>query len=341
MTYIDLVINYHSEGFSAVQIHKKLTELFKEKTPAYSTITKKIRALSFSSNLDDKEKMAPSQIDFHIAMKISNHLECFPNSSVRFISSQVDVPPTTVYRYLTEVLNYKCVHLRWIPHQLTDSIRKQRIELSKSLLDTLVKNKKSNFKFFTTGDESWFCYEYFPNTQWIKDGDKVPDRVSRSLLTRKIMITIFWSKSGIQVLDVLDENLRMNSEYFIANVLVPLTQSQAYLNSKKQKKQFTLHMDNSRVHKSKLTLDFLHSHGITIAPHPAYSPDLALSDFFLFGALKGNSQYLEFKSPEEIVLHIQKKFSTFSDDMLNNAFLEWERRLRWVIENNGEYYKPT
>lgn len=341
MTYLDLLINYHYEGFSAVQIHKKLVDLFKEKAPAYSTVTKKVRALSFNQTVDSTESFPPSQIDFSIASKISSFLDFYPHSSVRFISTHINVPPTTVYRYLIKVLEYKCVHLRWIPYKLTEAIRQKRVETSKELLKVLKKNKKTGFIFFSTGDECWFSYEYYPETQWIKNGDLPPERVNRSLFTKKIMITIFWSANGIHVIDVLDEDKRMNSEYFISNVLVPITKCDAYKRAKKENKKFTLHMDNCKVHKSKKTLAFLNAHEISIAPHPPYSPDLAGSDFFLFGALKNTSEILDFASPDEILSYIKEKFSTFSLETLNNVFLEWEKRLNWVIENNGDYYRPS
>ena len=113
--------------------------------------------------------------------------------------------------YLTEVLKFKCFHLRWIPHPLTENIRSKRIETSKQLLAEMMKAEKNSFHFFVTGDESWFAYEYRPRTQWVKPRENPQTIVSKSLLTAKIMITIFWNKTGIQVLDALDEGMRMNS----------------------------------------------------------------------------------------------------------------------------------
>lgn len=63
-------------------------------------------------------------------------------------------------------------------------------------------------------------------------------------------------------------------------------------------------MDNSKIHRSLETTHFLTSHSISISPHLVYSPDLTGSDFFLFGALKGNNQNLEFTSPDEILSFI-------------------------------------
>jgi hypothetical protein len=44
--------------------------------------------------------------------------------------------------------------------------------------------------------------------------------------------------------------------------------------------------DNVRRHIPSLTLEFLEQNSVKRAPHPPYSPDLAPSDFYLFGYVK-------------------------------------------------------
>ena len=48
----------------------------------------------------------------------------------------------------------------------------------------------------------------------------------------------------------------------------------------------TILHDNAPAHTSKETIMFLEKKGLTILPHPPYSPDLAPCDFFLFPRLK-------------------------------------------------------
>lgn len=87
-----------------------------------------------------------------------------------------------------------------------------------------------------TGYESWFMYEHTPRIQLIKPGDKPSNKISKNLLIHKIMITILWSKSSIQVLDALDQGNKMNSAYFIEKVLKPLPQSCIYRSKNKNSK---------------------------------------------------------------------------------------------------------
>ena len=77
----------------------------------------------------------------------------------------------------------------------------------------------------------------------------------------------------------------MNGEYY-ANLLVKLR------NAIKQKRRgmltagvWLLH-DNAPVHKSMIAQQAIHECGFLQLDHPAYSPDLAPSDYYLFWNLK-------------------------------------------------------
>jgi histone-lysine N-methyltransferase SETMAR len=58
--------------------------------------------------------------------------------------------------------------------------------------------------------------------------------------------------------------------------------------------------DNARPHAAARTQAMLHEFGCEVVEHPAYSPDLALSDFHLFPKLKEFLGGRRFKSDEEI-----------------------------------------
>ena len=47
-----------------------------------------------------------------------------------------------------------------------------------------------------------------------------------------------------------------------------------------------LQHDNARPHTSIRTMEAITSFGWTVIPHPPYSPDLAPSDYHLFGPMK-------------------------------------------------------
>ena len=77
--------------------------------------------------------------------------------------------------------------------------------------------------------------------------------------------------------------------------------------------------------------------GLLRLPHPPYSPDLAPSDFFLFGFLKNKLMGYNFNSEEELLsksYNILKKISRIT---LEEVFDEWIDRLKLCIELEGHY----
>jgi hypothetical protein len=65
-------------------------------------------------------------------------------------------------------------------------------------------------------------------------------------------------------------------------------------------------MDNASRHRARLTARNLEENRITASPHLEFSPGLAPSDFFLFGALKDQLSGRIFESPDELVEAIRE-----------------------------------
>jgi hypothetical protein len=71
--------------------------------------------------------------------------------------------------------------------------------------------------------------------------------------------------------------------------------------------------------------------------YPAYSPDLALSDFFLFGYIKRKlTKYviLDRQGLKSAITHI---FDEIGQETLITLFKTWINRFEWVREHEGEY----
>jgi hypothetical protein len=98
-----------------------------------------------------------------------------------------------------------------------------------------------------------------------------------------------------------------------------------------------VHPDNARLHTARLTLEFLKHNRIKREPHPPYSPDLASSDFYLFGYIK--QLLVEHELPDrgaflEAVRHILEGIKKVT---LDRFFLAWMERFERWIKTSGEY----
>ena len=67
-----------------------------------------------------------------------------------------------------------------------------------------------------------------------------------------------------------------------------------------QSKGVILHHDNARPHTAAQTVQTINNLGWELLPHPSYSPDLAPSDFHLFGPLKEFTRGTKFESDVEV-----------------------------------------
>jgi hypothetical protein len=98
------------------------------------------------------------------------------------------------------------------------------------------------------------------------------------------MLTIVWNPGGFHLVNILPKGFKFNASYYITQVLDPLSKWQRTQVGRTNRK-LIVHADNARPHTAKMTSQFLDENSMQRAPHPAYSPDSAPSDFYLFGCV--------------------------------------------------------
>jgi hypothetical protein len=76
---------------------------------------------------------------------------------------------------------------------------------------------------------------------------------------------------------------------------------------------------------------------MAMADHPPYSPDLAPSDFYLFGHVEGLLRGESFETGEQLLLAVEGILRSLEKWTLTKAFLEWMKRPERYIETDGDY----
>ena len=74
-----------------------------------------------------------------------------------------------------------------------------------------------------------------------------------------------------------------------------------------------------------------------LIPHPAYSPDLAPSDFFLFPNLKKDIRGLHSLSDEEVVTAVEEWISGKDRNFFSSGLMALEHRWSKCITLQGNY----
>jgi histone-lysine N-methyltransferase SETMAR len=102
-------------------------------------------------------------------------------------------------------------------------------------------------------------------------------------------------------------------------------------------RDFHIHMENCKVHNSKLTRGNLDEIRPIRWDHPLYSPDIAPSDFWFFGWSKGEMKGQTFSSREAVKIFLLEMWGRMDSGQLFSLFNEWMKRLEYVIESEGDY----
>jgi len=99
-----------------------------------------------------------------------------------------------------------------------------------------------------------------------------------------------------------------------------------------------LHHDNAPAQTALFVSEFLATKQIIVLEHPAYSPDLAPSDFFLFPKIKEILIERHFDDIDDIRSNTTAALKAITQNQFQNCFEGWTRRSHWCITSQGEYF---
>ena len=123
----------------------------------------------------------------------------------------------------------------------------------------------------------------------------------------------------------------------ITSVLCKLVRPAENRHPCKLSKGVLLQQDNARVPTCKVAMDAVERNGYELIPHPAYSPDLAPSDFFLFPNLKKDIRGLHFRSDEDVVTAVEEWVNGKDPDFFSSGLMAHEHRWSKCITLEGNY----
>ena len=180
-------------------IHQKINETYGENSIGLSTVKKwtKLFRQGKADLVDEIRPGRPRKKD--LIVKISDLIMKNPSSSCKRIGIQMNCSQNTVKKILTEDLDLRKVNFRWIPYKLNENQRKKRVQFSKELLQTLKSTKKKCNIF--TGDETWLYFHNPMPSIWQRSGLERPSQPKKTIASKKVMICVIWSISGIFCLD--------------------------------------------------------------------------------------------------------------------------------------------
>jgi histone-lysine N-methyltransferase SETMAR len=135
------------------------------------------------------------------------------------------------------------------------------------------------------------------------------------------MLTIVWNPRGFYLVNILAKWCKFNSTHYSTEVLFSLSE---WISTEvgQCKRKLVVHTDNARPHVARQTTDYLEQNGMKRASHPPYSADLAPSDFYLFGHVKGCLAGNAFENADELFGAIQRILEGIEKLTLQAVFLD-------------------
>jgi transposase len=130
------------------------------------------------------------------------------------------------------------------------------------------------------------------------------------------MATIVWNPQSFHLINVLPKGQKFNANYYIDRILQSLLENRPTGPGP----SLIIHADNARPHTARQILKICQENRLGITPHPSYSPDLTLSDFFLFGHVNHAIERIGFPSEEILLAAIQSIVLDLTIDTLTAIF---------------------
>ena len=210
-------------------------------------------------------------------------------TTVEDIQEQTDFSHGTVQRIVTDHLKLRKIIACYIPKDLTDLQRAERVRICRH---NLTKLHQGTWRLcdIITGDESWSRHKQIgrkiSNKVWIGIGDFSPTVVRGGRFAPKTLFSIFFKSTGPMLIHRIEHRQTVDHHHYINQCFRPLIDEIKRQRPSYGTRGIEIHYGNGRPHVDKDVSDYLQSEGLARIPHPANSPDLSPCDFWLFDLIK-------------------------------------------------------
>lgn len=324
------------------EIHQELVEACGEAAMALRTVQKWVKRVEDgeSSTQDAARSGRPSTSNEEEHLE---QLRALMETDRRWTCDELaeqmpQVSRTSIYRLLTDVLGMRKVAARWVPHNLSEEQKAERVTISRRLLQR--QQRDSNFlDRIVAIDETWIR-SYEPelkrqSAEWRHPDSPRPKKFRQKPSSMKLMMIAAYDSTGVILSHFVPQGQTVNAAYYSNYLRVHL---RAALRRKRPNlmNPLILH-DNASPHRARETLHTLEQLKWETIPHPPYSPDLSPPDFDLFGKLKEPLRGKRYESLDDL----KKAAGQVLKSLNQNNSLDGLQRLpeRWhrVLQNQGDY----
>ena len=246
----------------------------------------------------------------------------------------------SVYSIVHDDLGYRKVCGRWVPRQMSNDHKRAWHTICQEHLDHHAREGDAFLHQIMAGDESW-VYHYEPDSkrqsmQWKYPSSPANKKFKTHASAGKVMLTIFWDVNGPILVHFQEKDQIVTSARY-SDMLV--NELKSAIGSKRQgllsKRVLLLH-NNARPHTAAHTMDTLCALKFEVLKHPPYSPDLAPSDFHLFGLVKEHLRDQKF-ADDEVMEAVQSWLKATPKSFFLGGICKLVDRWTKCVVKQGDY----
>jgi histone-lysine N-methyltransferase SETMAR len=243
---------------------------------------------------------------------------------------------------MTQDLGMRRVSAKLVPLLLTQNQTEHRATACRELLQR-AENDATFLSSIITGDETW-VYGYDPETkqmssQWKTPSSPWPKKVRQVLSNVKTMLIVFFDAVGLVHHEFLPQRQIMNQNVYITFLQHLRDAVRRKRPHKWSSGTWLLHHENAPCHAALSVSELLAKHSISAVPHPPYSPDLALCDFFIFPRLKSTLKGERFQDIAEMQLNTTRQLQAIPRQAYQTCTGMWKDRWNLCIQSRGSYFE--
>jgi hypothetical protein len=180
----------------------------------------------------------------------------------------------------------------------------------------LLSIKRQGWHFVIILDESWsyLCSDH--EQIWLRAEQGPPERAKQTIQKKKIMVTIAWIALGFHLIEAVPKGRGADAEYYRNNILTEPIRFCPQAGDR----HLIIHAANASPHTGQKCRTSCAENGLGRPTHPPCSPDLALSDFVLFGYVEHRLQGIVSASGEEFLAGIREVAGQIPLEILARVF---------------------
>ena len=223
---------------------------------------------------------------------------------------------------------------------LTPIQRANRVDCCHELLQQSKVNPAKFFDCIVTGDESWI-HHYDPLSHleakiWKRLGEQTRTRLRQERSARKIMMVIFWDKDGVLLTEYLSRGTTINGPCY-ALIIERLRSVIVEKRHSKVSREVLLLHDNATIDKCNIVQSAVRQAGFIELNHPAYSPDIALTNYHSVSNLKKLLRLKNFSSDDEAVTTVEGYLTALNSEFFRKDLQSLHDQWQLVVASEDQY----